>query len=156
MLLVCLATAASALGADVEVREDSVLAAAIATEINAARSQNGLSSLRTSNALNGTARRHARSMATFGYFSHSSIRSLAAAYVKGKKRWAVGEIMVWAPGHLSAAEAVDRWLASPPHRSDMLGRWRHIGVGALDVQDAPGVFGGKDITLVVVNFGRRS
>lgn len=156
MLMVCLATAASALGAGVEVREDGALAAAIATEINAVRSQHGLPSLRTSKALNGTARTHARSMATFGYFSHSSIRSLAAAYVKGNKRWAVGEIMVWAPGHLSAAEAVDRWLASPPHRSDLLGRWRHIGVGALDVQDAPGVFGGKDITLVVVNFGRRS
>ena len=156
MLVVCLATAASALGVGVEVREDGALAAAIATEINAVRSQHGLPSLRTSKALNGTARTHARSMATFGYFSHSSIRSLAAAYVKGKKRWAVGEIMVWSPGHLSAAEAVDRWLASPPHRSDMLGRWRHIGVGALDVQDAPGVFGGKDITLVVVNFGRRS
>jgi uncharacterized protein YkwD len=101
-------------------------------------------------------------MATLGYFSHStpqgspSIRSVAATYADGSREWAVGEIMIWAPGRLEPQEAVERWLASAPHRRDLLGRWRHIGVAALAVEGAPGVFGGRDITLAVVNFGRRS
>jgi uncharacterized protein YkwD len=161
-IAVCLAAASTALAAPVDVTEDTVLRRGVVAEINATRAAAGLAVLRPSKPLARAAREHARSMATLGYFSHSwpggtpTIRSVAASYGKGSGRWAVGEILVWAAGRLSAQAAVARWLASAPHRRDLLGNWRHIGVGAVHASGAPGVYGGRDVTIVAVNFGRRS
>lgn len=139
------------------------LGPAVAAEINAARSANLLKTLRSSRQLDRAARQHALSMAHLGYFSHysadgsSSIRRITGYYdVKGAIRWGVGEVLLWTPGATSAGEIVGRWLASPFHRQEVLrAKWREIGVGVVRQDDAPGIFGGRDVTIVVVDFGRR-
>jgi uncharacterized protein YkwD len=48
------------------------------------------------------------------------------------------------------------WLNSPKHRKTMLRtRWREVGVGAVQAGSAPGVFGGREVTIVTADFGVR-
>ena len=69
--------------------------------------------------------------------------------------WAVGEVLDWAPGSSSADAVVAQWLASTIHRRALLGRWQGMGIAAVHQTAAPGVFGGADVTIVVVDFVRR-
>jgi uncharacterized protein YkwD len=159
---VCLLFAAAPAAAATQVTRDPQLGAEIAAAINDLRRENGLSDLRTSRALTRAARAHASSMGRLGYFSHSSadgtspIRRIVSFYGVHGSSWAVGEVMVWATGVLSPARALAIWLASPPHRAQVLSRkYREVGVGAVHAEDAPGVYGGRDVTIVVVDFGRK-
>ncbi len=141
---------------------DPTLAGGIAAEINAVRASYGLSELSRSTKLTRAARAHGVSMGTQGYFSHSSadgsspVRRIASFYpVNGRASWSVGEVLVWVTGSLTPSQAVSMWLASPSHRADMLlPRWREIGVAAVHVTDAPGVYVGRNVTIVVVDFAR--
>ena len=48
------------------------------------------------------------------------------------------------------------WMGSPGHRKNMLAaRWREIGLSAVSVPAAPGVFGGRKVVLVTADFGVR-
>ena len=68
----------------------------------------------------------------------------------------MGEVIYWQQGVASVAQVVSWWLGSSPHRAQLLARrWRDIGVGAVFVQNAPGVFRGRDVTIVVADFGTR-
>jgi uncharacterized protein YkwD len=52
--------------------------------------------------------------------------------------------------------AIKLWLGSPEHRKNMLtARWREIGVAAVHVAGAPGVYKGMDVTIVTTDFGVR-
>ena len=143
---------------------DGGLGTDVAAAVNATRRNNELGKLRASPALNRAARAHALSMAKLGYFSHSSAdgssptRRITDYYrVSGASSWAVGEVMVWAAGSLSARRALEIWMASSPHRREILSaRYRELGVGAVRTANAPGVYGGRSVTIVVVDFGRRS
>jgi uncharacterized protein YkwD len=56
----------------------------------------------------------------------------------------------------ASADAVGMWMGSPPHRAALLSKtWREIGVSALRVSSAPGIYEGDDVTLVTVDFGLR-
>ena len=98
-----------------------------------------------------------------GYFSHSSLggsdmgHRLQSYYPASKRGvYAVGEVLYWQQGRVTPAEVTAAWLESPPHRSDLLAaRWREMGVSAVYVENAPGVFHGRDVTIVVVDFGVR-
>jgi hypothetical protein len=59
--------------------------------------------------------------------------------------------------HRSARGAVvGRWLASPPHREELLDpRFRELGISALRALAAPGIFGGQAVVLTVADFGVR-
>jgi uncharacterized protein YkwD len=47
-------------------------------------------------------------------------------------------------------------MKSPEHRTNLLcSKWRDVGVSAVHSSSAPGVFGGKAITIVTVDFGVR-
>ena len=47
-------------------------------------------------------------------------------------------------------------MASPEHRANILtARWREIGVSAVHVAAAPGVYHGLDVTIVTTDFGVR-
>ena len=48
-------------------------------------------------------------------------------------------------------------MKSPGHRQNILtGRWREIGLSALKVSSAPGVYGGRDVVIITTDFGTRS
>ena len=76
---------------------------------------------------------------------------------RGFRSWEVGEnIFYQSPTTIAAALVVRSWLASPGHRANMLARgWRDIGVGAVSLPSAPGVYGGSSVTIVTADFGKR-
>lgn len=139
------------------------LQAAVLAEINGFRAAHGLTRLRVSRALAAAAASHSLEMARRGFFSHDSAdgssfsKRLGRFYpASGFRSWSVGENLVWGGPDLSAAEAFRLWLASPPHRANLLTpRWREIGLSAVHSTDAPGVYGGP-ATIVTADFGERA
>ena len=110
--------------------------AAVVCEINRERRARGLRPVGTHPRLTWMARRYARSMVRFGFFSHTSPagvtlleRLRAAGY--GGRRIAVGEALAWAQGRLATPHAIVRaWMHSPPHRAVLLGpAYRDVGIG---------------------------
>jgi uncharacterized protein YkwD len=137
----------------------------IVAELNRVRAAHGLGPLRTVRPLRVAADAHAASMARGGYFSHTSAdgtsfdRRVARFYrAGGYRNWTVGENLLWSSSAaLTPAEAVRMWMASPGHRKNILSpRWREIGISAVRAAGAPGVFGGRDVTIVVTDFGARA
>jgi uncharacterized protein YkwD len=136
--------------------EPQVLAA-----INDLRRAHGLGPLRLSRALAVAAGQHSLSMAEHGFFDHSSLdgspfwKRVKAAYPRNGRRWGVGENMAWASPGLSARQALELWLASPPHRENLLSpAWREIGLGAVRAF-AGGVYNGRVVTILTADFGVR-
>jgi uncharacterized protein YkwD len=102
-------------------------------------------------------------MAARGYFSHSSAngstfdRRIAHYYraVRGRD-WSVGENLLWSSPGIAASGALQLWKESPPHRANLLrAAWRDVGIGAVHVSSAPGVYGGHEVTIVTADFGVR-
>jgi uncharacterized protein YkwD len=91
------------------------------------------------------------------YFGHISPagsdpvhRAWAAGY-RGGRKISVGENLLSWGAALSPAAALRVWMASPPHRRDILRhRWKDVGVAL--VRASPSSPGGL---TVVVEFGRR-
>lgn len=137
-------------------RSTDTLERSLLERINAARRAGGLRILRSSSGLRRAAAAQARWLARSGSFTHSSADGVSPdrrirRYYRGRL---VGETLLWGSPSVGAAEALARWLASPSHRSVLLdGRFREIGVGAVSVQDAPGAYGGLDVTVVVADLG---
>jgi uncharacterized protein YkwD len=125
---------------------------------DAERRRHGLSSLRLESALGKAASRHTRDMVRRRYFGHVSptgrdprARALAAGY-GGGHAISVGENLLSWTAPLTPAEMFQKWIASPPHRQDILGRrWRDVGIAL--VRSTPAGAGGL---TVAVEFGRRS
>ena len=64
---------------------------------------------------------------------------------------------MWASPDLSSSSALSLWMGSAPHRANLVSRrWREIGLSAVHVTAAPGVFGGQAVTIVTANFGSRT
>ena len=99
---------------------------------------------------------HGRRMAQSGYFGHSrryegSSRPGSTGITAARS---VGEAIVWSQSDLAPARAVAAWLASPVHRAVLLNRrFRHVGIAVFRVSSAPGVYRGRDATIVVADFG---
>ena len=135
----------------------------IVRELNRVRAAHGLPRLRTAAPLRRAADVHAASMAARGYFAHTSAdgttfdRRIARFYPSaGRSYWAVGENLLWASPVVSPRKAVALWMASPGHRRNILSpRYRQIGISAVSASAAPGVFGGREVTIVVTDFGAR-
>ncbi len=126
------------------------------TAVNSSRTHYRLPALRHSAVLDRSAALKAHDIITCGVFSHtpcgrSFVRTFQqTGYFRGRAR--VGENLYWGGGSLgSPAQAVAAWLRSPPHRANLLGRWRDVGVA---VVHRPGLFGGGDVWLYVLQFGR--
>jgi uncharacterized protein YkwD len=159
------AAGANAVGTPVRtVSSVNQLESQVLGQLNTVRRQHGLVPLRLSRPLSAAADAHSRAMGTFGFFSHESRDgSEFWARVKrwyspgGYRSWAVGENLLWSTGQLSAGAAVKLWMASPAHRKNILTRnWREIGLSAVAVSSAPGVFGGRDVVIITTDFGARS
>ena len=136
----------------------------VLVELNAIRRAHGLVPVRLSNPLSAAADAHSRSMGRFGYFEHESRDG--SAFWKRVQRfygagsygtWSVGENLLWSSGGLDASQALELWMASPAHRANILTpRWREVGLSAVTVAGAPGVYGGRDVVIITTDFGVRS
>ena len=159
-----------AAGAGATAKPVSTLAAAdqlegqVLIELNRIRRQHGLTPVRLSRPLSMAADTHSRAMGTYGFFEHESRdgsefwKRVQRFYSPdGYQSWSVGENLLWSSGDLSAAAALKLWMNSPGHRKNILtARWREIGLSALQVRAAPGVYGGRDVVIITTDFGVRS
>jgi uncharacterized protein YkwD len=136
----------------------------VLVELNETRRAHGLRALRLSLPLAAAADSHSRAMGTFGFFGHSSRDG--SAFWKRVQRfygpganggWSVGENLLWSTTGLNASAALKLWMASPSHRKNILTpSWREIGLSAVTVPAAPGVFGGRDVVIITTDFGVRT
>ena len=139
------------------------LQSGVLVELNAIRHQYGLVPLRPASSLAAAARQHSVEMATRGYFSHTSSngttfdKRIARFYPMGKYGfWSVGENLLWSSPDVDPAGALRMWMNSPEHKANILNaKWRQIGVSAVHVQSAPGVYGGAPVTIITTDFGVR-
>jgi uncharacterized protein YkwD len=164
--LLLAAVAAAACAGSAPARESAPLATpgqALVERMNAARAANGKPRLVVSAALSRAAGAHARAMARGGFFSHGNAdgtpfwKRIGRYYASsGYRRWGVGENLFWSTGAAGPVQVTSSWLRSPAHRRDLLATWTELGVAVVAVRDAPGVFCGKDVTIVVADFGIRS
>jgi uncharacterized protein YkwD len=135
----------------------------VLAEVNALRQRHGLVPLRASAALADAAREHSREMARNGYFAHDSVngfpprtRVLHYYPAVGYRYWAVGENLAWATPVLGPPLVLRLWLQSPAHRRILLAaRWRELGIGAVHVASAGGIYGGVPATILTAEFGVR-
>jgi len=131
--------------------------------VNKFRVAHGLTALHESSALDRSARQHSLEMGRLGYFAHSSHdgtafwKRIQRYYpAKGHPYWSVGENLVWASPSLNAAGAMKDWISSAPHLKNLLtAKWRDIGVSAVAVSHAPGVYGGGHAVIITNDFGVR-
>ena len=139
------------------------LSTALLASVNQVRRAHGLRALRPSARLTAAAAQHSREMAARGYFQHASFDGTAfwqriqRFYGRGGYRtWSVGENLLWSSPDVDAARAVQMWMNSPEHRANLLSRsWRDIGLSAVHVAPAPGVYHGDPVTVVTADFGVR-
>lgn len=136
----------------------------VLAELNAVRRAHGLRPLRRSLPLNAAADAHSRTMGRYGIFQHDSRDGSAFWHrvkrfygARGYGNWSVGENLLWSTAGLEARRAVQLWMKSPGHRRNILtARWREIGLSAVTVAAAPGVYGGRDVVIITTDFGVRS
>ena len=136
---------------------------ALVVAINHVRARHGLSTLRRSDRLEEAADLHSRNMARRGFFAHESAdgspfwKRVEQFYgSQGFGYWAVGENLIWGSPELEVGEAIEGWMESSAHRANMLSReWREIGLASTRVESAPGVYGGRAVTIVTCEFGVR-
>ena len=159
--------AASATAAGNPVRTLSAanqLESQVLSELNAIREAHGLVPLSLSRPLSASADSHSRAMGAFGFFGHSSRdgskfwKRVQRFYAQGSHgNWSVGENLLWSTTGLDASGALKLWMASPSHRKNILTpRWREVGLSAVSVPAAPGVFGGRDVVIITSDFGVRT
>ena len=101
---------------------------AIVRVMNTVRATNGVPPLRIGPALSRAARAHSVDMVRRGYFDHGPFVQRLRRF--GVRAPYVGENLASGTRPLSAAAIVQMWIASPPHRQNLLDRgFRRIGVG---------------------------
>ena len=145
------------------VRSLTPLESGVLVDINTFRRAHHLTPLKLSTRLGAAAMQHTQEMAADGYFAHESHdgslfwKRIQAFYGSSPWRyWSVGENLLWSSPDVSPTKALQMWLASPEHRANLLNpRWREIGVAAVHVTAAPGVYQGLDVTIVTTDFGVR-
>jgi uncharacterized protein YkwD len=147
----------------VDVRRATTLESQVLAQVNAVRARHGLGALRLSAQLGAAAVQHSTQMARRGYFSHNSANGASMGDrvrgfypTAGRRYWAVGENLLWSSPSVGASGAVNLWMGSPGHRANLLsGQWHEIGIAAVHAASAPGVFGGREVTIVTADFGVR-
>jgi len=163
LLVAALLAALAPAAASAEIGAANELEAPVLRELNRVRAEHRLPLLRASRPLARAADFHALSMAGRGYFSHTSAngttfdRRIARFYpVAGRSYWSVGENLLWSAPTITPRRAVELWMASPGHRRNILSpRYREIGISAVRASAAPGVFAGREVTILVTDFGTR-
>jgi uncharacterized protein YkwD len=142
----------------------ATLRAGVLVKLNQIRRAHGLVPLTLNPELSAAAAQHTNEMLVDGYFAHNSAdgsvfwKRIQHYYPSDQyQSWSVGENLLWSAGSLNATRALDLWMKSPEHRTNILtARWREIGIAAQIKQNAPGAFGGYSVTVVATDFGARS
>jgi uncharacterized protein YkwD len=155
-------TAQAAAHRQARIRADARLEAKVVLEINRVRARRGLGLVRLARGLARSARTHAMAMGRRGFFGHSGpdgpwLRRIRRFYpLGGRSAWGVGENLSWSSAWLSPAAIVHGWLGHAQHRAIVLDpEWRQIGIGAVHVTNAPGVYRRQTVTIVAADFGFR-
>jgi uncharacterized protein YkwD len=96
---------------------------------NAERQKNNLAILQLATPLINAAQAHAEDMAAKNYFGHTSLDGSTVGDRLRRNGYtsAGGENI--AAGYDNPDSVFQGWMASPGHRSNILGNWREIGVG---------------------------
>lgn len=136
---------------------------AVFQKLNQTRADHGLAPLRLSTRLTTASNAHSVQMAFDGYFDHSSRdgtpfwKRVGQWYgSSGYRFWSVGENLLWSSPNLTPDRAIAMWMASPEHRANILNpQWREIGVAAVHLSSAPGVYRGMPVTVITTDFGAR-
>jgi uncharacterized protein YkwD len=155
--------AASALATSRSEKNLRTLNRQVLAAVNRFRVVHGRIALRESAALDRSARQHSLEMGRLGYFGHASAdgtvfwRRIQHYYgSRNYSYWSVGENLLWVTPSVSAGRAMKFWIASPEHLRNLLMRhWRQIGVSAVRVVDATGVYHGQRVTIITTDFGVR-
>jgi uncharacterized protein YkwD len=141
----------------------TALEAGVLVRVNEIRAQHGLVPLRLSIGLTEAATAHSEQMAADGYFDHASADGTAfwkriGRWYGPRERgyWSVGENLLWSSPEVGPGAALRTWMSSPEHRANILdAKWREIGISSVHVARAPGVFGGREVTIITTDFGVR-
>lgn len=109
--------------------------------LNQQRAAHSLGRLRRNRLLAVAAMRHTQDMVAHQYFAHDSlngrtfdVRIKATGYLAGANGWAVGENLAWGSGtQATPRQIVAAWMASPPHRRNILDRhYTQIGIAIVN------------------------
>jgi uncharacterized protein YkwD len=109
--------------------------------INARRAADGLPQLTWSDEVAKVARVHSQNMAGYKFFSHQGLDGLMVnerADKAGLNKWrAIGENIAFMRGYQHPAEfAVERWMESASHRSNLLrADWKESAIGVAQASD---------------------
>ncbi len=126
---------------------------AVACLLNWARAQDGHERLVQQSALQRAAVLKGERVASCGHFSHTPCGSAVTAGVNaaGYRYATFGEnLFVGTWGKVSAREVVSAWLASPPHRANVLSRrFRHVGAAPVRAQ---ALLAGSDAVVWTATF----
>jgi len=132
-------------------------------QLNEIRSANGLLPLVVNRGLVAAATQHTAEMLADGYFAHASAngtpfwKRIAHYYsLRPASSWSVGENLLSAAPGLTAQDALALWMASAPHRQNILSpAWTDVGIAAFSAAAAGGAYDGQPVTLLTVDFGGR-
>jgi uncharacterized protein YkwD len=136
----------------------AAIRSAVLCHLNAERTARGLPRLRAHPALRNSASRYARQMVRQQFFSHDRPglvrRVRRTSFLRNAHHWSLGENLAWGDRAKADPQAiVQAWMASPPHRRNILTRrYRRIGVGVAVGDPVAGVDGGA---TYVTDFGTR-
>ena len=121
--------------------------------VNVVRHAYGLPALHANAALNHSAALKAQAVRRCG-FTHTPCgmpfrRTFQSARYHARS---FGENLAWGQGGFGTpVSTLGMWLGSAGHRANLLGRWRDVGIAELQGT----MFGNGDVTLWVMQFGRR-
>jgi uncharacterized protein YkwD len=157
--------AGSAAAADVAARNSRE--PGLVTHINAVRAAHNLRALKESALLTSAATRHANSMGNRGYFRHElrrkgtwvSFGTWVHWYWPGPDytAWRAGENLAWGAPDVTPTQVVTMWMNSAPHRANLLGSWKRVGVAIVHVTAPARYFRDyPEVTIAVAEFGKRS
>jgi len=135
----------------------------VAAAINTFRVAHGLTPLTVSSELSDSAREHSLEMGADGYFQHKSAdgtafwKRIQQYYTSdGYSYWTVGENLLWSSPSVNVTDAMKMWIASPEHLANLKDKnWTDVGVSAVHVVHAGGVYGGNTVTIITTDFGAR-
>ena len=124
-------TAVTALAVAAPAAARTGAARALLDEMNRVRAAHGVAPLRLDTPLDRAARSHAADMLRRGYFAHGAVASRLRSF--GARGPVFGENLAWGVGpHGAAGSIVSQWLASPPHRANVLRPgFRRVGIGVV-------------------------
>ena len=164
LVALALPLAASAGGdAQASTAREPSLESLVLQRINDVRAARGLGRLSASTGLTKAALTHSRAMVVNGFFAHESKngapfwKRLKTFYAPLSSGWTVGENLAMFGGAKPDADAiVSSWMASSPHRANLLSkRFADAGIVVLYDPAAGGVYGGEPTWVVTLDVGAR-